>query len=312
MLNGRQILLQLIFISVLFNVTNAKGFIWISGSKTTNQNGIYGTKGVPDPNNVPGSRRYAVSWIDSENNLYLFGGIWFESGSYGRLNDLWKFDGTNWTWISGSKTRGQNGIYGTKGVPDPINVPGSRGYAVSWIDSENNLYLFGGYGYPESGSFGYLNDLWKFDGTHHCHGKNADNPSVCSGRGACESQDNCVCNENWFGKQCNITQCFSILSNDSSACNGHGNCTDYNVCICEEGWNSNQCNIPTCFGKIASETSVCSGRGKCIGIDQCKCDPKYLGDECTKDRLIIVYAATANIPSWSWMSILMILYLFVW
>ena len=85
MLNGRQILLQLIFISVLFNVTNAKGFIWISGSNTTNQNGIYGTKGVPDPINVPGSRSTAVSWIDSENNLYLFGGEGYSKNENGTL-----------------------------------------------------------------------------------------------------------------------------------------------------------------------------------------------------------------------------------
>ena len=60
------------------------------------------------------------------------------------LNDLWKFDGTNWTWISGSNTINKSGIYETKGVPDPNNIPGSRAGAVSWIDSKNNLFLFGG------------------------------------------------------------------------------------------------------------------------------------------------------------------------
>src|SRR5690606_7499594 len=96
----------------------------------------------------------------------------------GRLNDLWKFDGTNWTWISGLKERNKHGIHETKGVPDPNNVPGSREEAASWIDSENNLYLFGGYGKNAIGTkgiflfiycfivLGELNDLWKFDGTN--------------------------------------------------------------------------------------------------------------------------------------------------
>jgi hypothetical protein len=34
----------------------------------------------------------------------------------GYLCDLWRFDGTYWTWISGSALRNQYGIYGTKCV----------------------------------------------------------------------------------------------------------------------------------------------------------------------------------------------------
>ena len=63
----------------------------------------------------------------------------------GMLNDLWKFDGTNWTWISGSNQINQPGNYGIKGVPHPDNVPGGRQYAAAWIDSSDNLLLFGGY-----------------------------------------------------------------------------------------------------------------------------------------------------------------------
>ncbi|MFX1274266.1 MAG: Kelch repeat-containing protein [Promethearchaeota archaeon] len=140
---------------------------WMSGNKTTNINGVYGTKGVPSPLNYPGSREGAVSWTDSSNNLWLFGGDGYpESGGSGDLNDLWKFDGENWTWISGSKSLYEQGVYGTRGVPDAANHPGSRNYAVSWIDSDDNLWLFGGEGLPESGFGWYLNDLWKFDGVN--------------------------------------------------------------------------------------------------------------------------------------------------
>ena len=136
-----------------FNGTN---WTWISGSNTVNQVGTYGTKGVAAASNVPGSKYAAVSWIDSNGNLWLFGG-----SSLDCLNDLWKFDGTNWTWISGSNTVNQVGIYGTKGVAAAGNVPGTREGAISWIDGSGNLWLFGGSGYGTSGEHGYLNDLWK-------------------------------------------------------------------------------------------------------------------------------------------------------
>ncbi len=67
-----------------------------------------------------------------------------------------------WTWVSGDNTSNQTGIYGTKGTADPSNKPGSRSSAVNWIDSSNNLWLFGGEGCDSVASEGYLNDLWKF------------------------------------------------------------------------------------------------------------------------------------------------------
>jgi len=138
---------------------------WVSGSNTCNQIGIYGTKGTPAGTNIPAARRYSISWIDSSGNLWLFGGYGNEPGDEGYYNDLWKYDGTNWTWISGSNTRNQSGTYGTKGTPAGTNIPGARYGSISWIDSSDNLWLFGGYGYSHS-STGYLNDLWKYDGTN--------------------------------------------------------------------------------------------------------------------------------------------------
>jgi N-acetylneuraminic acid mutarotase len=139
---------------------------WMSGSNATYQNGVYGTKGTSDPANVPGSRNAAVSWTDASGNLWLFGGSGYAASGSGRLNDLWTWDGTNWTWMSGSNMSNQNGVYGTKGMPDPANVPGSRYAAVSWIDSSGSLWLFGGYGLDVIGSSNYLNDLWTWDGTN--------------------------------------------------------------------------------------------------------------------------------------------------
>ena len=52
-----------------------------------------------------------------------------------------------WTWISGSNSAYQYGIYGTQGISDISNIPGARYESISWIDSNNTLWLFGGLGY---------------------------------------------------------------------------------------------------------------------------------------------------------------------
>jgi hypothetical protein len=77
------------------------------------------------------------------------------------FNDLWQFDGQEWTWVSGNDQPNQEGVYGEKGVPDSNNVPGgreimeimrnkeyqippSRTNALNWIDLNGNFWLFGG------------------------------------------------------------------------------------------------------------------------------------------------------------------------
>ncbi len=147
-----------------FDGTN---WTWVSGANLGLQAGNYGTMGVAATTNIPGSRMYGVSWIDKSGNLWLFGGMGHDStNAYGVLNDLWKFDGTNWTWVSGSILTGQTGTYGTPGVAATTNIPGARYEAVSWIDNSGNLWLFGGTGDDSTGAYGDLNDLWKFDGTN--------------------------------------------------------------------------------------------------------------------------------------------------
>ena len=69
----------------------------------------------------------------------------------------------NWTWISGSSSANQGGVYGTQGIPNAANVPGARFAAVSWIDASGNLWLFGGEGLDAAGTLGRLNDLWRYD-----------------------------------------------------------------------------------------------------------------------------------------------------
>jgi N-acetylneuraminic acid mutarotase len=68
-----------------------------------------------------------------------------------------------WTWMGGSNSHDQVGVYGTLGVPASTNMPGSRNYASTWTDNNGYIWLFGGYIRPISSNFGLLNDLWKFN-----------------------------------------------------------------------------------------------------------------------------------------------------
>lgn len=63
---------------------------------------------------------------------------------------MWKYNGSNWIWISGSNTTNGYSVYGSKRIPHKDNVPGSRFRFVSWTFALNQFYLFGGDGYTAS------------------------------------------------------------------------------------------------------------------------------------------------------------------
>jgi N-acetylneuraminic acid mutarotase len=152
---------------------------WKGGNSKGGQPGIYGTLGTPSAGNLAGGRTGAVSWTDASGHLWVFGGYGDDStGSAGFLDDLWMFNSSSneWTWMGGNSTVkctyvyvggeemicGQSGVYGALGTPSMANIPGGRQNAVSWIDSNGNLWLFGGSGLDASGTLGQLNDLWEF------------------------------------------------------------------------------------------------------------------------------------------------------
>jgi N-acetylneuraminic acid mutarotase len=68
-----------------------------------------------------------------------------------------------WTWMGGSSVIGEPGWYGVLGASAAANTPGGRDWAGSWTDSGGNLWLFGGNGFDESDTPGFMNDLWKFN-----------------------------------------------------------------------------------------------------------------------------------------------------
>ena len=143
------------------NPTIHNEWAWMSGSSNVNQPGSYGTQGTAASSNTPGAR-LVRHWTDNSGNLWLFGGYGYSSPTEKDLNDLWKYSSGQWTWVGGSNQAEQPGIYGTKGITSPSNIPGARYEAVSWTDPQGNFWLFGGLGIDSLGTRGNLNDLWKY------------------------------------------------------------------------------------------------------------------------------------------------------
>lgn len=139
---------------------------WVGGSHSIPQFGNYGTLGVAAAGNLPGSRQSSSTWVDTNGNLWLFGGLGYYSIAGPQfLNDLWEFTPSTgfWTWQGGPVWGDQSGQYGTQGVASASNLPGGRAGAAQWTDANGNVWLFGGSGYDAAGNLGYLNDLWEYN-----------------------------------------------------------------------------------------------------------------------------------------------------
>jgi len=62
-----------------------------AGADIINQPGIYETQRAPAPDNTPGGREGALSWIDNAGTPWIFGGSGYDgTGVFGNLSDLWK------------------------------------------------------------------------------------------------------------------------------------------------------------------------------------------------------------------------------
>ena len=102
---------------------------WISGARVVDRPGNYGTRGTAGAGAMPGARQAPMSWTDEAGNLWLFGGIGYDTlGTFSYLNDLWKYSEKTgqWTWMSGAKQVNEAGHYGVHGVGAPRNTPGAR------------------------------------------------------------------------------------------------------------------------------------------------------------------------------------------
>jgi hypothetical protein len=121
--------------------------------------------------NVPSARQAAGHCVDGQGVLWMYGGTGIDaSGTFGALSDMWKFDGTNWTWVAGSNTANVIANWGTQNVESATNTPGGRQTPLFCGPTSTNLRLSGGYAFSNS-SFASLypnwpngpQDVWDFD-----------------------------------------------------------------------------------------------------------------------------------------------------
>ncbi len=138
---------------------SAGQWTWVAGSDLEGQPGTYGTEGVAASANIPGARDSSLAMTDAAGNFWLFAGNGLASTTVrGGLNDMWKYSAGQWTWMSGSNTANEAGVYGILGTPSANNIPGGRTGPVGRIDAAGGIWIFGG-------SLGYsdqFNDLWMY------------------------------------------------------------------------------------------------------------------------------------------------------
>lgn len=211
---------------------------WIGGDSaapygnSSGQPGVYGAQGTPASGNIPGGRQGAATWTDGKGNFWLYGGNGYDSAdTYSDLNDLWMYkeSSNQWTWINGSRTTsngfGFNGyyfyagvapVYGTLGQPALTNTPGARDAASAWVDSDGNLWLFGGHGVDSKLLAHYaFSDLWKFSPS--------TNEWTWMGGSDTDQGASCVSETNGaFGTYCGHAGNYGTLGNGSAANNPGG------------------------------------------------------------------------------------------
>lgn len=157
---------------------------WMSGQNGFNFTGNFGTQGIPSStNSPPGINETSVTWVDSLNNLWFFGGADLAVNH----DDVWKYSvGTyEWTWMKGSGNAGAAPVYGIKGVSNPANTPGGRLVYSRWMENNNNFWIFGGW----DGMTEYRNDMWRYTistnewtwmaGTNAVNDTGITNDSIC-------------------------------------------------------------------------------------------------------------------------------------
>ena len=173
-------IILILFLSYSNSIAQVGTWTWIHGSNLANDAGSYGTKGVPSSANVPPSRYQCAYWTDLQGNFWIFGGSHAGSSC---IADMWKYTVSNnqWTWMSGSQTSDDAGVYGTKGVPSINNYPRARGWGANcWTDSLGFLWLYGGKSTSLNSGVDF-SDLWKYNiATNEWTWVNGDNPNTAT------------------------------------------------------------------------------------------------------------------------------------
>ncbi len=96
------------------SIAQSGQWIWVKGDSINNATPVFGTMGVTDSLNTPGGVYGPAEWTDKQGNLWIFGGF----GSTGIESAMWKYNPSinQWTWVRGSQSCCDTGVYGIKGA----------------------------------------------------------------------------------------------------------------------------------------------------------------------------------------------------
>ncbi|MBS1658676.1 MAG: T9SS type A sorting domain-containing protein [Bacteroidetes bacterium] len=147
-----------------FNV-NSNEWTWISGTDTIGAEAVFTQYCESSNANHPAAGfENGACWKDSCGNFWVYGGC--HDYMSNTTNDLWVYRVGNddWTLVKGSTINNQIGFYGIQGTPSDNNYPGEKNGALAWIDTNGNLWLFGGMNHSAK----RFNDLWKFEINPQC------------------------------------------------------------------------------------------------------------------------------------------------
>ncbi|MCP9745768.1 kelch repeat-containing protein [Lacihabitans sp. CS3-21] len=144
-----------------------KTWTLISNSTEFNKKSVSSGKNKSNKINTPAGRANATTWVDKNGDFWLFGGLTYDKtlATNGYLNDLWKYDFNKktWIWINGELKTNSKANKNQDSKTE--SFPSSRAQCLAWYDkSNNNLWLYGGFGLSDEGNFyGGLSDMWFFD-----------------------------------------------------------------------------------------------------------------------------------------------------
>ena len=286
-----------------------KNWRWISGTKTRNSIGVYGTQNIFDSNNVPGGRLSYFNWIRG-NSLFVYGGNGLNDIlSIGQLSDFWEFSLTEqkWRWISGTTLFNQPMVRGNLNEFNSNNTLGVRGTPVFW-SVDDSFYVFSG-----SSIEGMYSDLWEITVCSTCDDELESCNSNLGIKTTCCDEKTQYCNEKTFQLNLcngNLTVCeddLNVCQNPTCAqtCANGGSCVATDVCQCAVGWEGSDCTTAICVvgcqhGTCTSpancdcntgwsgglcDTPICSSgcvNGVCSAPDTCVCNIGYVGTDCSE------------------------------
>lgn len=194
---------------------------------------IYGTneKGV-DPDYYgavpkPGAHVGGHYWADNDGHFWMFGGSEHVQGARdGRdyfRSEIWRFNISSLSWTLLWGPINHEGSY-----EGQVLYPGDRMQGCSWMDTEGNLWLFGGQGWGSKYmAFGELSDMW-FARKEYLFYSECDLLN-CSANSQClpDSDDGfmCVCNNGYLdikGQCISVSQLSTLTLSISIELSGDG------------------------------------------------------------------------------------------